>query len=133
MSHGKLAGVDRVARASRWLCSRLDGYERLIRLDKPIGTLLLLWPTLSALWLAVLGTPPLHLIVIFAMGTLLMRSAGCAFNDWADRDFDPHVEADGEAAARRRRDSGVGSAGRRRRARVLRVSARAARRTRRRS
>jgi len=75
-----------------WLRSRLDSYERLIRLDKPIGTLLLLWPTMSALWLAAWGKPPLHLVVIFVMGTLLMRSAGCAFNDWADRRFDPHVE-----------------------------------------
>jgi len=75
-----------------WLRSRLDTYERLIRLDKPIGILLLLWPTLSALWLAVWGKPPLHLVVIFVMGTVLMRSAGCAFNDWADRHFDPHVE-----------------------------------------
>jgi len=72
--------------------ARLDAYERLVRLDKPIGTLLLLWPTMSALWIAVFGRPPLHLIVIFAMGTLLMRSAGCAFNDWADRGFDPFVK-----------------------------------------
>jgi 4-hydroxybenzoate polyprenyltransferase len=72
--------------------ARLDAYERLVRLDKPIGTLLLLWPTMSALWIAVFGRPPLSLIVIFAMGTLLMRSAGCAFNDWADRGFDPFVK-----------------------------------------
>ena len=74
------------------LKARLDSYERLIRLDKPIGTLLLLWPTLTALWLAAWGKPPLHLVVIFAMGTLLMRSAGCAFNDWADRKFDIDVK-----------------------------------------
>ena len=74
------------------LKARLDSYERLIRLDKPIGTLLLLWPTLTALWLAAWGKPPLHLVVIFAMGTLLMRSAGCAFNDWADRKFDVDVK-----------------------------------------
>ena len=74
------------------LKARLDSYERLIRLDKPIGTLLLLWPTLTALWLAAWGKPPLHLVVIFVMGTLLMRSAGCAFNDWADRRFDAHVK-----------------------------------------
>jgi 4-hydroxybenzoate polyprenyltransferase len=72
--------------------ARIDSYERLVRLDKPIGTLLLLWPTLSALWLATFGKPPLHYVVIFAVGTLLMRSAGCAFNDWADRHFDAHVE-----------------------------------------
>ncbi len=74
------------------LRARLDAYERLVRLDKPIGTLLLLWPTMSALWIAVFGRPPVHLIVIFAMGTLLMRSAGCAFNDWADRGFDAFVK-----------------------------------------
>ena len=56
-----------------WLRSRLDIYERLIRLDRPIGILLLLWPTLSALWLAVWGKPPVHLVVIFVMGTVLMR------------------------------------------------------------
>jgi 4-hydroxybenzoate polyprenyltransferase len=71
---------------------RIDAYERLLRLDKPIGTLLLLWPTLSALWLAAVGMPPVSLIVVFTMGTWIMRSAGCAFNDWADRDFDAHVK-----------------------------------------
>lgn len=71
---------------------RLDAYERLIRLDKPIGTLLLLWPTLWALWLASRGTPRLDYFVIFFVGTVLMRSAGCAINDYADRNFDPHVE-----------------------------------------
>ncbi len=73
------------------LKDRLDAYERLLRLHQPIGTLLLLWPTLSALWLATAGRPPLSLLIIFAMGTLLMRSAGCAFNDWVDRDIDRHV------------------------------------------
>ena len=73
------------------LSQRLDAYERLLRLDKPIGTLLLLWPTLSALWLATRGAPSASLIMIFVMGTWLMRSAGCAVNDWADRDFDGHV------------------------------------------
>src|SRR5262245_51235470 len=71
---------------------RLDAYERLIRLDKPIGTLLLLWPTLWALWLASRGTPRLDYFLIFFAGTVLMRSAGCAINDYADRAFDPHVE-----------------------------------------
>lgn len=74
------------------LARRLDAYERLIRLDKPIGTLLLLWPTLWALWLASRGTPRFDYLVIFAVGTLLMRSAGCAINDYADRNFDPHVK-----------------------------------------
>ncbi len=71
---------------------RLDRYEKLMRLDKPIGTLLLLWPTLWALWIATQGKPNWMLVWIFALGTLLMRSAGCVVNDWADRDFDPHVE-----------------------------------------
>jgi 4-hydroxybenzoate polyprenyltransferase len=73
------------------LLKRLDAYERLVRLDKPIGTLLLLWPTLWAVWLASRGQPALDIVLIFLVGTLLMRSAGCAVNDFADRDFDPHV------------------------------------------
>ena len=75
-----------------FIAKRLDAYERLIRLDKPIGTLLLLWPTLWAVWLASDGRVRLDVLVIFIVGTLLMRSAGCAFNDYADRDIDPHVE-----------------------------------------
>jgi 4-hydroxybenzoate polyprenyltransferase len=74
------------------IIARLDAYERLVRLDKPIGIALLLWPTLSALWLAAHGKPSASLIVIFTLGTILMRSAGCAVNDWADRHFDAHVE-----------------------------------------
>ena len=74
------------------IMARLDAYERLIRLDKPIGTLLLLWPTLWAVWLASGGRPRFDIIIVFAVGTLLMRSAGCAINDYADRNFDPHVE-----------------------------------------
>jgi 4-hydroxybenzoate polyprenyltransferase len=74
-----------------FLARRLDAYERLIRLDRPIGTLLLLWPTLWALWLAAQGAPPPGIVIIFVAGTLLMRSAGCAINDYADRNFDPHV------------------------------------------
>ena len=78
----------------RWqaLAARLDAYERLIRLDKPIGILLLLWPTLTALWMAGFGEPPLRLVLVFTVGTILMRSAGCAVNDWADRRFDAHVQ-----------------------------------------
>jgi 4-hydroxybenzoate polyprenyltransferase len=71
---------------------RLDLYEKLMRLDKPIGTLLLLWPTLWALWIATRGQPHWLLVWIFALGTLLMRSAGCVINDYADRNFDPHVK-----------------------------------------
>ena len=73
------------------ILARLTAYERLVRLDKPIGILLLLWPTLSALWLAAHGTPTFSLLLIFTMGTILMRSSGCAVNDWADRHFDAHV------------------------------------------
>ena len=74
------------------LNGRLTSYAYLIRLDKPIGTLLLLWPTLWALWLAGGGAPDLKILLIFIAGTFLMRSAGCAINDYADRDFDRHVQ-----------------------------------------
>ncbi len=73
------------------LIDRLTSYAYLIRLDKPIGTLLLLWPTLWALWLASSGVPDISILLIFVVGTFLMRSAGCAMNDYADRDFDRHV------------------------------------------
>ena len=73
------------------MMDRLWLYAKLVRLDKPIGTLLLLWPTLWALWIAADGKPSGKLVFIFAFGTLLMRSAGCAINDYADRDFDKHV------------------------------------------
>ncbi len=71
---------------------RLDLYERLMRLDKPIGILLLLWPTLWAVWIASNGRPVWVVMWVFVLGTVLMRSAGCVINDYADRDFDPHVE-----------------------------------------
>lgn len=71
---------------------RLKLYWQLTRFDKPIGILLLLWPTLSALWLASDGKPDLSLVLIFMLGTALMRAAGCAINDYADRDFDRHVK-----------------------------------------
>lgn len=74
------------------MLDRLPLYYRLVRLDKPIGSVLLLWPTLNALWIASNGHPDGRLLAIFALGTLLMRSAGCAINDYADRDFDLHVE-----------------------------------------
>ena len=70
---------------------RLNAYEKLIRLDKPIGILLLLWPTLWALWLSSRGQPDWKIVWIFVLGTVLMRSAGCAINDYADRNFDGHV------------------------------------------
>ncbi|MDY0071065.1 MAG: 4-hydroxybenzoate octaprenyltransferase [Thauera sp.] len=88
------------------LSAKLPHYIRLMRIDKPIGTLLLLWPTLWALWFAG-GWPPLGLLLIFVVGTFLMRSAGCVINDFADRNFDGHVErtvnrplATGEVSAR---------------------------------
>ena len=76
--------------------NRLALYARLIRIDKPIGILLLLWPTLAALWLASDGKPDWTLVAIFTLGTALMRSAGCAINDFADRDFDRHVKRTAE-------------------------------------
>lgn len=74
------------------LKEKLDLYEKLMRLDKPIGILLLLWPTLWALWLSSLGRPDWLVVWVFVLGTVLMRSAGCVINDYADRDFDRHVE-----------------------------------------
>jgi 4-hydroxybenzoate polyprenyltransferase len=74
------------------LVERLNAYERLMRLDKPIGMLLLLWPALWGLWFAAFDIPDLDLLLIFVTGTVLMRSAGCVINDFADRNFDPHVE-----------------------------------------
>jgi 4-hydroxybenzoate polyprenyltransferase len=71
---------------------KLKLYWQLVRLHRPIGILLLLWPTLWALWIAGNGEPGWHLFFVFVIGTVLMRSAGCAINDWADRDFDKHVE-----------------------------------------
>lgn len=78
------------------LQSRLALYVKLVRLDKPIGILLLLWPTLSALWIASNGVPSWQHLLIFTLGTVLMRSAGCAINDFADRDFDKHVQRTAE-------------------------------------
>jgi 4-hydroxybenzoate polyprenyltransferase len=67
-------------------------YLQLIRWDRPAGWLLLLWPTLGALWLAAGGFPGWHLLIVFTLGTILMRSAGCCINDVADREFDKHVK-----------------------------------------
>ncbi|MEZ5627067.1 MAG: 4-hydroxybenzoate octaprenyltransferase [Rhodocyclaceae bacterium] len=74
------------------LSERLRVYERLMRLDKPIGILLLLWPTLWGVWFAGMGHPSAFIVWIFVLGTVLMRSAGCVINDYADRNFDGHVE-----------------------------------------
>lgn len=75
----------------RWR-KKLDLYLALIRWDRPAGWLLLLWPTLGALWVAAGGFPGWHLLSVFVLGTILMRSAGCCVNDVADRDFDKHVK-----------------------------------------
>ena len=74
------------------MVDRLKIYVQLMRLDKPIGILLLLWPMLWGLWFAAKGMPDAHVLVIFVLGTVLMRSAGCVINDFADRKIDPHVE-----------------------------------------
>ena len=75
---------------------QLPDYLALIRFDRPIGTYLLLWPTLWALWIAAEGVPSIKLLVVFALGTFLMRSAGCVINDFADRKIDGHVERTAE-------------------------------------
>ena len=78
------------------MANRLSLYLDLIRWSRPAGWLLLLWPTLSALWLAAGGFPGWHLLLVFTLGTVLMRSAGCCINDVADRDFDRHVQRTAE-------------------------------------
>jgi 4-hydroxybenzoate polyprenyltransferase len=71
---------------------KLDAYWRLMRFDKPIGIFLLLWPGLWALWIAGHGQPGARVVIVIVLGTVLMRAAGCVVNDYADREFDPHVE-----------------------------------------
>lgn len=83
--------MDYVKSMALFCKQRLVYYWQLTRFDKPIGILLLLWPTLSALWLASNGTPSLPLLIIFILGTLFMRAAGCAINDFADHAIDSHV------------------------------------------
>lgn len=72
--------------------SKFQAYRRLMRIDKPIGTLLLMWPTLWALWLADMAIPPLPVLVVFVLGVFVMRAAGCVINDFADRHVDGHVK-----------------------------------------
>ena len=101
--------MERIAQRWRWFAYRvrfhplatnelprllgtLNDYVQLTRLDRPIGIWLLMWPTLWALWIASRGKPDARLFIVFVAGTVLMRSAGCAINDYADRSFDPHVE-----------------------------------------
>ena len=80
-----------VRAANSKAAERLEQYAYLVRLDKPIGILLLLWPTLIALWVAAEGWPDLDVFIVFTLGVVLMRSAGCAINDYADRHIDGHV------------------------------------------
>lgn len=72
--------------------SKLSAYSRLMRIDKPIGSLLLLWPTLWALWLSGMQMPPLNVLLVFVLGVFFMRAAGCVVNDFADRKIDGHVK-----------------------------------------
>jgi 4-hydroxybenzoate polyprenyltransferase len=74
------------------IADRARQYWLLARFDRPIGTLILLWPTLWALWIAGQGKPDAQVFTVFVLGVVLMRAAGCVINDYADRDFDPHVE-----------------------------------------
>jgi len=79
--------MDKSMTLSKW-----QAYRRLMRIDKPIGTLLLLWPTLWALWLAGMAIPPLSVLGVFVLGVFVMRAAGCVINDYADRNVDGHVK-----------------------------------------
>ena len=97
-SRFRLFSLDRYTRSRHWVARHWPGvrrrlvlYARLTRMHRPIGALLLLWPTLWALWIAARGIPSLHLFLVFTIGTFLTRSAGCAINDTADRGFDPYV------------------------------------------
>ena len=88
----KFPGVEIAPPRAFSLQDRFSAYIRLVRLDRPIGIFLLMWPALWALWLAGQGNPPWQVVLIFIGGVVLMRSAGCAINDFADRDFDGQVE-----------------------------------------
>ena len=88
---------------ARSVARRLEAYAQLMRLDRPIGTWLLLWPVLWALWIAGAGRPPERVLIIFVLGVFVMRAAGCVINDFADRNIDPQVKRtrDRPLAARR--------------------------------
>lgn len=88
--------TSKLRKAAQTVWRKAALYCQLVRLDKPIGILLLLWPTLNALWLASDGRPDARLLAIFCIGTVLMRSAGCAINDFFDRDFDKQVKRTAE-------------------------------------
>ncbi|HVS78286.1 MAG TPA: 4-hydroxybenzoate octaprenyltransferase [Steroidobacteraceae bacterium] len=89
------------------LARRLEEYARLARFDRPIGTWLLLWPALWALWVAGAGRPDQKVLIVFALGVVVMRAAGCVINDFADRDIDPHVKRTRERPLAARRVSPV--------------------------
>ena len=84
--------IDRLHPGQPTWRQRLSAYALLVRLNRPIGILLLLWPTLWALWIAGAGNPPWEVVLIFSLGVVLMRSAGCAINDFADRHIDGRVQ-----------------------------------------
>jgi 4-hydroxybenzoate polyprenyltransferase len=88
---------------SHRLSVRINDYARLARLDRPVGTWLLMWPALWALWIAGAGRPAPRVLIVFVLGVVVMRAAGCVINDFADRDIDPHVRRtrDRPLAARR--------------------------------
>jgi 4-hydroxybenzoate polyprenyltransferase len=98
-----LSGPPKEAPLYHRLARRLEEYARLARFDRPIGTWLLLWPALWALWVAGAGRPQQKVLIVFALGVVVMRAAGCVINDFADRDIDPHVKRtrDRPLAARR--------------------------------
>lgn len=83
--------------------NKLLAFHRLMRTDKPIGALLLLWPTLWALWVATPGVPQLWILAVFVAGVWLMRAAGCVVNDYADRKFDGHVKRTAKPTTSQRR------------------------------
>ncbi|HEV7137281.1 MAG TPA: 4-hydroxybenzoate octaprenyltransferase [Steroidobacteraceae bacterium] len=87
-----LAGKPKEAPLYHRLARRLEEYGRLARFDRPIGTWLLLWPALWALWVAGAGRPDQKVLIVFALGVVVMRAAGCIINDFADRNIDPHVK-----------------------------------------
>jgi len=102
-----LAGKPRQAPFYYRLARRIQEYGRLARFDRPIGTWLLLWPALWALWIAGEGKPQQEVLIVFALGVVVMRAAGCVINDFADRDIDPHVKRTRERPLAARRVSPV--------------------------
>ena len=102
-----LAGKAKEAPLYHRLARRLEEYGRLARFDRPIGTWLLLWPALWALWVAGAGRPEQKVLIVFALGVMVMRAAGCVINDFADRDIDSHVKRTRERPLAARRVSPV--------------------------